>query len=304
MSEQPLTVGESPVWDEETGTLWFVDILAPALVRLSASGKIDRFDMPAAIGALGLCRDQRIVVALQTGVHFFDPVSGDFEFVSDPVGRDINCRLNDGKVGPDGQFWIGSISESKPQIDEAALYRVGADGSTRTVATKLTSSNGLAWSPDGRRMYHSDSRQCFLQAFDFDPDTGDLSDGRRLRSFTEDEGRPDGATTDRDGFYWSAGVSAGRLNRISPEGDIVEIYILPVAAPTMPCFGGGICAPSSSRACRRTAPDDSRRGRSSPSTWMQRACRRFASGPITLRDDSKPPFEMTANRWKDNGEER
>ncbi|MGO7580846.1 SMP-30/gluconolactonase/LRE family protein, partial [Rhizobium ruizarguesonis] len=62
----------------------------------------------------------------------------------------------------------------------------------------------------------------FLQAFDFDPDTVDLGDGRRLRSFTEDEGRPDGAATDRYGFYWSAGVSAGRLNRISPEGEIVE----------------------------------------------------------------------------------
>ncbi|MBB5662378.1 sugar lactone lactonase YvrE [Rhizobium leguminosarum] len=236
--QQPLTVGESPVWDDETGTLWLVDILAPALVRLSAEGRIDRFDMPAAIGCLGLCRDNRIVVGLQTGVHLFDPVSGKIEFLCDPVGRDINGRLNDGKVGPDGHFWVGSISEAKPQVNDAALFRVGADGSTRTVATGLTSSNGLAWSPDGRRMYHSDSRQCFLQAFDFDPETGSLGEGRRLRSFTEDEGRPDGATTDRDGFYWSAGVSAGRLNRISSEGEIVEIYILPVPAPTMPCFGG------------------------------------------------------------------
>jgi sugar lactone lactonase YvrE len=236
--QQPLTVGESPVWDDETGTLWLVDILAPTLVRLSASGQIDRFNMPAAIGSLGLCRDNRIVVGLQTGVHLFDPVSGKIEFLCDPVGRHINGRLNDGKVGPDGHFWVGSISEAKPQVNDAALFRVGADGSTRTVATGLTSSNGLAWSPDGQRMYHSDSRQCFLQAFDFDPLTGSLGEGCRLRSFTEDEGRPDGATADRDGFYWSAGVSAGRLNRISPEGEIVEIYILPVAAPTMPCFGG------------------------------------------------------------------
>ncbi|OWV91660.1 calcium-binding protein [Rhizobium sp. N122] len=236
--EQPLTVGESPVWDDDTGTLWFVDILAPAVVRLSASGKIDRFDMPAAVGSLGLCRDRRIVVGLQTGVHLFDPASRDIEFLCDPVGREMIGRLNDGKIGPDGHFWVGSISEAKPQIEEAALYRVGADGSTRTVATGLTSSNGLAWSPDGRQMYHSDSRQCFLQAFDFDPETGSLGEGRRLRGFTEEEGRPDGATTDRDGFYWSAGVSAGRLNRISREGEIVETYILPVPAPTMPCFGG------------------------------------------------------------------
>ncbi|MBX5223674.1 MULTISPECIES: SMP-30/gluconolactonase/LRE family protein [unclassified Rhizobium] len=236
--QQPLTVGESPVWDEETGALWLVDILAPALVRLSAEGKADHFDMPSAIGCLGLCRDGRIVVGLQTGVHLFDPVSRQLEFLCDPVGREMIGRLNDGKVGPDGRFWVGSISEAKPQVNDAALFSVGADGSTRTVATGLTSSNGLAWSPDGRRMYHSDSRQCFLQAFDFNPETGELGGGRRLRSFTEEQGRPDGATTDRDGFYWSAGVSAGRLNRISADGEIVEIYILPVAAPTMPCFGG------------------------------------------------------------------
>lgn len=236
--QQPLTVGESPVWDEETGALWLVDILAPAIVRISAKGKADRFDMPAAVGCLGLCRDDRIVVGFQTGVHIFDPVTRHLEFLCDPTGREMIGRLNDGKVGPDGHLWVGSISEAKPQVNNAALFRVGADGSTRTVATGLTSSNGLAWSPDGRRMYHSDSRQCFLQAFVFNPETGELGEGRRLRSFTEEQGRPDGATTDRDGFYWSAGVSAGRLNRISAEGEIVEIYILPVAAPTMPCFGG------------------------------------------------------------------
>ncbi|TCU15157.1 SMP-30/gluconolactonase/LRE family protein [Rhizobium sullae] len=238
MLQQPLGIGESPVWDEKTGYLWLVDIQAPAIIRLSAQGKIDSFRMPSAIGSLGLCRDRRIVVALRSGIHLFDPASGSLEFLCDPVGRGVNCRLNDGKVGPDGHFWVGSISEAKPQVNDAALYRVSSDGSARTIATGLTSSNGLAWSPDGRRMYHSDSRQCFLQAFDFDPATGEPGNAGRLRIFTEDEGRPDGAATDRDGTYWSAGVSAGRLNRISPGGDIVEIYVLPVAAPTMPCFGG------------------------------------------------------------------
>ncbi|APO79021.1 SMP-30/gluconolaconase/LRE domain-containing protein (plasmid) [Rhizobium etli 8C-3] len=235
--QQPLGVGESPVWDEESGTLWLVDIQAPAVIRISPQGKVDRFDMPSAIGSLGLCRDRRVVVALRTGLHLFDPVCGDFELLCDPVGG-ANCRLNDGKVGPDGHFWVGSMSEAKPQTNDAALYRLGADGSARTVATGLTSSNGLAWSPDGRRMYHSDSRQCFLQAFDFDPERGELANASRLRVFSEEEGRPDGGATDRDGCYWSAGVSAGRLNRISPAGEILEIYILPVAAPTMPCFGG------------------------------------------------------------------
>jgi sugar lactone lactonase YvrE len=235
---QPLGVGESPVWDDETGDLWLVDIQAPAVMRISAKGVIDRFEMPCAIGSLGLCSDRKIVVALRSGVHLFDPTSGHLEFLCDPVGQGANCRLNDGKVGPDKHFWVGSMSEAQPQTTEAALYRVGCGGRMRTALKGLTSSNGLAWSSDGRRMYHSDSRQCFLQAFDFDPETGDLGGASRLRVFGEEDGRPDGGASDTDGYYWSAGVSAGRLNRISPQGEIVEIYMLPVAAPTMPCFGG------------------------------------------------------------------
>ena len=235
--EVPLGVGESPVWDDRTRRLYFVDILAPALFRLDpAGGALDRWEMPAAVGSCGLCADGRLVVALRSGVHLFDPATGALEFLVHPEPDRPGNRLNDGKVGPDGRFWVGSMDDRPEKAPVAALYSVGADGSATRVQDGLTVSNGLAWSPDGRTLYHSDSRQATIWAYDFAP--GTASNRRVLRRMSAEEGRPDGAATDAEGCYWSAGVSAGRLNRISPAGEIVAQVALPCAAPTMPCFGG------------------------------------------------------------------
>jgi len=125
------------------------------------------------------------------------------------------------------------------QTGNARLYRIAPDGGVELVINgDMFTSNGLAWSLDGTRMYHSDSSGLMYQAFDFDAATGRLGPAERLHDFAPDEGRPDGAATDCEGCYWSAGVQAGRLNRFSPEGELFEIYRLPFKGPTMPCFGG------------------------------------------------------------------
>ncbi len=235
----PLACGEGPLWDAHSGTLYFVDILAPALFRFHPGTRaLDRWDMPSPIGSFGLCPDGRAVVALRNGVHRFDFATGALDLLVDPEpGMDGN-RLNDGKVGPDGNFWIGSMDDRPEKEPIAALYRVSPDGRCERMLTGLTVSNGLGWTPDGRRMFHSDSRQRFVQTFDFDPAAGTIANGRRIRMLEEEEGRPDGAACDAEGFYWSAGVSAGCLNRIAPDGAIVRKVKLPLHAPTMPCFGG------------------------------------------------------------------
>lgn len=236
--EVPLRVGESPTWDAETGDLWLVDILAPAVLCLHADGRLSRFEMPALIGSLALCDSGRIAVALQTGVHLMDAKTGTLEFFCNPDGGRPDSRLNDGKVGPDGCFWVGTRDEAMPPTGNGRLYRVKPDGSFTQALDGLNTSNGLAWSADGRTMFHSDSSQQYFQSFDFDPVTGAMGPARRLFDFTNAEGRPDGAATDIEGFYWSAGVLGGKLNRMAPTGEIVEVYQLPVDGPTMPCFGG------------------------------------------------------------------
>ena len=234
-----LEIGESPVWDEQRGVLWFVDILSPAVLCLHpATRKVDAYAMPAAVGSISLASDTRLVVALRTGVHLFDPNTGELAFLVHPEPDRPMNRLNDGKVGPDGCFWIGSMHDSVPRAPSGALYRVTPNGESRCVIDGIKVSNGLAWSPDGGTMYHADSRESYIKAFDFDAASGRLANGRTLMTLTEEQGLPDGAAVDVDGFYWSAGVTAGKLNKISPEGVLVESVALPLAAPTMPCFGG------------------------------------------------------------------
>lgn len=235
----PLGVGEGPLWNAAENALYFVDILAPALFRLDpATRALTRWDMPSAIGSFGLCRDGRAIVALRHGIHFFDFASGDLELVAHPEADRPGNRLNDGKVGPDGRFWVGSMDDTPEKQPVASLYRVDHDGTCTRMLSGLIVSNGLAWSPDGRTLFHSDSRGKFVQAFDYDLAGGGISGHRTLRILEEEDGRPDGAACDAEGYYWSAGVSAGCLNRIAPDGRIDRKVVLPVPAPTMPCFGG------------------------------------------------------------------
>jgi sugar lactone lactonase YvrE len=236
----PLSLGESPVWDSDRQLLWFVDSLRPALFSLDpATRAVTAYEMPATIGSAGLTVDGRLVVALRTGVHLFDPGTRQLDFLVHPEPDVPVNRLNDGKVGPDGCFWVGSMHEAKPRQPTGALYRVTPTGEVTKIASDLLVSNGLAWSPDGRIMYHADTGLPSVAAYDFDPDCGAVG-GRHVIAAPDGkaEGLPDGAATDVEGFYWSAGVSAGRLNRISPEGRIVTSITVPMTAPTMPCFGG------------------------------------------------------------------
>ncbi len=235
----PLKVGESPTWDERTGDLWFVDILAPAALCLRADGRIDQFEMPAKIGCLALCESGEIAVALETGVYLMNPQTGALKLLCNPDGGRPDSRLNDGKVGPDGCLWVGTRDEAVPQTGNARLYRVMPDGSFSIIIDgEMMTSNGLAWSPDGRTMYHSDSSGLYAQVFDFNPERGVTSAARRLHDFKAEEGRPDGAAMDADGFYWVAGQQGSRLNRLNPEGEVVEAYMMPAKGPSMPCFGG------------------------------------------------------------------
>jgi len=96
--------------------------------------------------------------------------------------------------------------------------------------------DGFAWTDDGTTMYHSDSKGQVIWAYDYAD--GEIANRRGVARPTEEVGRPDGAATDVDGYYWSAGISAGVLNRWAPDGHLDRSIPLPCSNPTMPCFGG------------------------------------------------------------------
>lgn len=232
-------LGESPVWDGAGNRVLWADIEGPSIHAYSLATKHhEQWSLPSKVGSFGLCDNGRLVVGLATGVYLFDLESGALDFLVDPEPDRPTNRLNDGKVGPDGAFWVGSMDERPQREPVAALYRVTADGGCEAKITGITVSNGLAWSGDARHMFHSDSRGPWIDRYDFDMATGGLSNRTRIADLTEQQGRPDGAATDSAGGYWSCGISAARLNRFTADGTLTETVPVPVTSPTMCCFGG------------------------------------------------------------------
>ncbi|QDZ09750.1 SMP-30/gluconolactonase/LRE family protein [Devosia ginsengisoli] len=232
-------VGESPVWDGDNGRLLWCDIPAGVIHAVEiASGARRRWAFGEPVPSFGLAQGGRLVVALRNTVVLFDPETGARELVARVEHAKPEMRLNDGKVGPDGAFWVGSMDGSGDGAPAAKLHRVAPDGAVHVVAEGIAISNGLAWNAAGDRLYHSDSRgEIWLDCWDFDAVTGAVSKRRRLREHDEAAGRPDGGACDLAGDYWSAGPSAGRLNRFSAEGELLDWVDLPIKTPTMPCFG-------------------------------------------------------------------
>jgi sugar lactone lactonase YvrE len=231
------TVAESPVWDAANRRLLFCDINGKRINALWVdSGERRGWDFPEVVGSFGLCASGRLVVAQRHHIVLFDLESGELIDLTSKVDEPPTNRLNDGKIGPDGAFWVGSMDENSPRQKTASLYRVTPDGRMTREESGYAVSNGLAWSPDGRIMYHSDSTAGIIEAWDFDPATGGRSRHRVVARLKNEDGRPDGAATDMDGNYWSAGPSAGCINCFSPDGVLLHKWDFVVPGPTMPCF--------------------------------------------------------------------
>jgi sugar lactone lactonase YvrE len=233
------TTGESPVWSAREAALYWVDIPDGRIFRWRpASGERATWQLPAAVGSIGLAERSRLVAAMRTGFHLFDLATEALTFLCHPEPELATNRLNDGKVSPEGRFWAGTMDERPEKEPIGSLYRLDIDHRCTRMSTGVKVSNGLAWSPDGRTMYHSDSRGGAIFRHAYDPDTGTLGPREVFATMEPEWGRPDGGATDEEGCYWSCGVAGGRINRFSASGALVEYVELPITHPTMPCFGG------------------------------------------------------------------
>ena len=118
----------------------------------------------------------------------------------------------------------------------AALYRLDPDHSLHRVVEGLIVSNGLAWTADGRTMFHSDSKGQVIWAYDYDPAR---SPGAGWwPGPTEEIGRPDGAAADERGLLLERGHLGGRAQPLGARRPLDRSIPLPCANPTAPCFGG------------------------------------------------------------------
>lgn len=231
-------LGEGPVWDDQTGELVWVDILAGIVHRTTPStGRDVTFDVGRSVGAVGLRRDGGLVLATEDGFHLVDPGAATTRRIAAVEADDPLTRMNDGKVDPDGRFWAGTMAFDEVSV-MGSLYRLDPDGTVTRVLTGVGISNGLDWSADGTTMYYIDTPRHAVDRFRWDAAAGTIADRRRLVSIGPEGGNPDGMTLDEEGYLWVACWDGWCVRRFAPDGSLDQEIRFPAAHVSSVAFGG------------------------------------------------------------------
>ena len=236
-------LGEGPVWDVEEGRLYWVDgtgprVGKPAVWRMDfKSGKVENWNLEKDIGALALRKNGGAAMALADGFYFFNFDTGKQELIVEIEADQPRSRLNDGKCDRRGRFFAGGMDD-KEELGICGLYRLDPDLSVTRVEEGIICTNGPCWSPDDKTFYLADTFQGEFWAYDYDIETGNLSNRRIFATTHDDPGVADGSTVDEEGCLWNAQVIGGELVRYAPDGSVDRRIGMPVKNITSLMFGG------------------------------------------------------------------
>jgi sugar lactone lactonase YvrE len=225
-TDETYQLAEGPVWDQARERVLWVDIDAgEVLTGELHEGRVRRTVRQAfgeTVGAAVCSADGQLLVARRRDLLVV--ASGRSVPV---IPADKASRFNDGACDPAGRFVVGSMALDGRTKDDA-LYRLEHDGGVTVLDDDLTLSNGLAWSPDGARMYSIDTKPGTVWVRDYDPGSGSGS-GTRTQLLGISDGSPDGMCVDTDGNLWIAIWGAGEVRCYTPGGD--QIAIVHVGPP-------------------------------------------------------------------------
>lgn len=234
-------LGEGIVFDERTDLLHWVDITA-GLVRTGRLGT-DRmhiedvavFDVGQITSSVGTAEDGGLVISLRRALAVISP-DGRLSIGPDILPADRDARLNDGVVDPQGRYVVGSMHLGEPDGEEV-LLRVDADGSVERLRDGILLSNGIAFSPDGRTVYHVDTLAGTISRHTYGPGAFDHDEpwATLIRTSTP---LPDGLAVGADGSLWVAHWGGWAVCRYTPDGGLVSHIRVPASQPTRPAFVG------------------------------------------------------------------
>lgn len=233
-------VGESPAWHPGEEALYWVDVRAPELLRLDPQAhRLTRWRLPEVVGAVALKRPHHAWLALKHTLAEIDLRTGRLREIAAVEPHLPTNRLNDGRASPSGRWFVfGSMDDRPEKQPTGSLYRAGADGRVEALAAGLVVANGIAFARDGKSIFWSDSSRGLVMKASWDEAEGRMGTPSIIALLGEEAGRPDGAVVDAEGCYWSAGVSAGVLNKLDAGGHLRARLHLPCRAPTMAAYGG------------------------------------------------------------------
>lgn len=242
-------VGESPVWHGAEQALYWVDIPARTLNRWTlASASLSTWQAPEMLACVAATPSGRWIAGMESGVFELSPQADgqlDFTRLAAVSHAMSGMRFNDGRCDRQGRFLAGTmLMEMASSLGEGCVYSYQKSSKNNGQLVKLLDGfktpNGMAFSPDGRTMYLSDSHPTvqLIWAFDYNLESGTPSNRRVFVDMNPLPGRPDGAAVDAEGCYWICGNDAGLVHRFTPAGKLDRSLAVPVKKPAMCAFGG------------------------------------------------------------------
>jgi sugar lactone lactonase YvrE len=231
-------IGEGPIWDEKTSTLLFVESFHGAVYRYNpATGNLTVRDAGQPIGVAIPRKCGGLVVSAQDGLLSIREDQPGVDLLVPLEFEKRGNRMNDAKCDSRGRLWAGTFSTTfEPKA--GSLYCIDPDLNVSKAVEGVYISNGIAWSPDETRLYYADTAKRGVDVFDYDIDTGGLSNRQRFVDIDREDGLPDGLAMDADGFLWVALYCGRVVRRYSPQSEWVGTVTLPVAGVTSCGFGG------------------------------------------------------------------
>ncbi|PZC86898.1 regucalcin [Helicoverpa armigera] len=250
---EPVLLGEGPHWDEKQQALFFVSILEHTIHKyVPATGVHTRTKVGGRVGFIvpveGTTDQFLVGVDLKFVIVRWDGADGSPATVVKEIGdvdRDVNTnRINDGKADPKGRVFAGTMGKEEPlgsvDLQKGSLFRL--DGSKVTkVVDGISISNGLAWDLRQKAMYYTDSLEKNIRRYDYDVETGEISNLKYIFDFEKNKiaGVPDGTTIDTDGNLWVAVFEGSCILKIDPRtGDLLQKVPIPALQVTSATFGG------------------------------------------------------------------
>jgi len=229
-------LGEGPVWVDREAALYWLDIKGRKIFRLSEAGELSQWPTPFRVGSIAPRASGGFIAGTDQGIANIDFSSGRLQILFNPEENLPSNRFNDGKVDRSGRFWAGTMDDEEKQAS-GTLYRFDSSLNWSAVDKDYKVTNGPAFSPDGKLMYHNDSGRQVTYVFDLD-EAGSAANRRTFLQFGEGDGYPDGMTVDSEGCLWIAFWDGGCIRRFSPEAALLETVEMPIARPTSCAFGG------------------------------------------------------------------
>jgi len=227
-------LGEGPLWWQSA--VWFTDIKQKQVYRFDpASGQKQNWAAPSEVGFLAPLKNGHFIAGAKTGLYDFDPADGSFALIRSVEPNRPSNRLNDGAVDGSGRLWFGSMDDDE-KASSGMLYRFHR-GSLSPMDSGYIITNGPAFSPDGATLYHTDTLERRIYAFDLRED-GSLANKRVFVTIEQGAGFPDGPVVDSEGCLWTGLFGGWSARRYAPDGRLLENVAFPVANITKLAFGG------------------------------------------------------------------